>query len=533
MCLFHPDVYSFAIMQTSRFTGNNICTYFNSFGVFNNDMRTVNTPGLTWHCNPAETYCFTSGLNLCAYVNGGFGMFACSYRGELAPGYINDSLFITNSDFKIYKVSSYDNTWTNPDYANWYKMIPYGAPYEDINNNCIYETGIDKPGVPESAQTIFVCMTDMDVDNHNIGEGFGGGVVDPLLIAEVRLTSWGYNISLPDILYLRYEIINKNKYSWDSTYFGMYCDPDIMYSQSNAGEFIGCDTNRNLGFAYSADSVNTFGAYGMRLLRGPVNRLTGDTLYMTSFTHSRLFGGACEWEVGGIPFGAYNYMRGYKMDKTPYMNPAFNPPVRTKYVFSGDPELNTGWTRKKGYIYNCGGNDTGLYVPQVYGGDKRFHLNTGADNLRIFPNDTQRIYFAQMIALGSSNENSVTQVKRLSDIADIVFIKDIEKKLYNCMSAPMPRDFTISQNYPNPFNNSTIIQYTVPGTSYIKIVIYDLLGREISRPVDGQVPAGFHEVNFNAANLSSGVYFYRMIVVDNSVSSAVKPGKFQKMVVIK
>jgi hypothetical protein len=530
--LFHLNAYPNAIMQTKKYTGNNICTYFNNFGVFNQNFSTTNTPGLEWHCNNAETYVFTSGLSALVYIKGEFGMFSCSYKGELAPGYINDSVFITNSDFKIYKVSPHDSPWQNPDYANWYKMIPFGAPYEDVNNNCIFETGIDKPGVPGSEQTIFICMTDLDIDNHNIGEGFGGGIVNPLLFAEVRLTSWGYNISLPDIQYFRYEIINKGKYSWDSTYFSIYCDPDIMLNQSISGDFIGCDTSRNLGFAYSANTSHVYGAYGMRILRGPVNRTTGDTLYMTSFTHNRMLGSQCE-NISGNPFFAYNNAKGYKPDRTPYMNPVFTPPVRTKYIFSGDPELNTGWTPNKGYIFNCGGNDTGAFLPSVPGADRISLLNTGADNLRIFPNDTQRIYFAQLIAKGNSNPNSVTQVKRTADIADLVFKKDIEKELSHCPPVILPDDFTIAQNYPNPFNNSTIIQYTVPRSSYIKIAIYDLLGREIARPVNGQVPPGYHQVNFSSANLASGVYFYRMIVVDNSVSSAVKPGKIQKMVVIK
>jgi hypothetical protein len=56
---------------------------------------------------------------------------------------------------------------------------------------------------------------------------------------------------------------------------------------------------------------------------------------------------------------------------------------------------------------------------------------------------------------------------------------------------------------------------------------------EVARPVNGQMPAGYHEMNFSSADLASGVYFYRMIIVDNSVSSAVKPGKFQKMIIIK
>jgi hypothetical protein len=119
-------------------------------------------------------------------------MFCCSYSGELSPGYILNNRFQTNSDFKIYLIKSTDNESTNPDYANWYKMIPYGAPYQDVNNNCTYDPGIDKPGIPDAAQTVFICMTDADSTQRNYFEGFGGGIRNPLLMAEVRLTVWTY-----------------------------------------------------------------------------------------------------------------------------------------------------------------------------------------------------------------------------------------------------------------------------------------------------------------------------------------------------
>ncbi len=75
--------------------------------------------------------------------------------------------------------------------------------------------------------------------------------------------------------------------------------------------------------------------------------------------------------------------------------------------------------------------------------------------------------------------------------------------------------FTLSQNYPNPFNPSTTIKYSIPavGTSLTKFVqmkVYDILGKEVATLVNENKPAGNYEVNFNASNLSSGVYFYKL-----------------------
>ena len=182
--------------------------------------------------------------------------YVCLYLwGELAPGYILNNEFKTNSDFKLYFVKSSDNETNNPDYANWYKMIPYGAPYQDMNNNCAYDHGIDKPGMPDAAQTVFICMTDADSTERNSGEGFGGGVKNPLLKAEIRLTIWTYvDYPFNTSQMFRYQIINKNDKTWDSLYFALFSEPDIISSQFFAEDYLGCDTNRHLGFAYGSDS---------------------------------------------------------------------------------------------------------------------------------------------------------------------------------------------------------------------------------------------------------------------------------------
>jgi hypothetical protein len=74
-----------------------------------------------------------------------------------------------------------------------------------------------------------------------------------------------------------------------------------------------------------------------------------------------------------------------------------------------------------------------------------------------------------------------------------------------------PESFQLFQNYPNPFNPSTIINYTVPKTSFVTIKVYDNLGEEIETLVNESMPMGNYEINFDVNNLSSGVYFYRMI----------------------
>lgn len=74
----------------------------------------------------------------------------------------------------------------------------------------------------------------------------------------------------------------------------------------------------------------------------------------------------------------------------------------------------------------------------------------------------------------------------------------------------IPELFSLSQNYPNPFNPNTKIKYSIPQTSQIQIKVFDILGNEIEELVNEEKPAGTYELTWNAANLSSGVYFYNL-----------------------
>lgn len=73
-----------------------------------------------------------------------------------------------------------------------------------------------------------------------------------------------------------------------------------------------------------------------------------------------------------------------------------------------------------------------------------------------------------------------------------------------------PTDFILSQNFPNPFNPSTTIKFAVPQTSQVLIKVFDVLGNEIETLVNQEKHSGTYEITWNAVNLPSGVYFYRL-----------------------
>lgn len=73
-----------------------------------------------------------------------------------------------------------------------------------------------------------------------------------------------------------------------------------------------------------------------------------------------------------------------------------------------------------------------------------------------------------------------------------------------------PAEYFLNQNYPNPFNPSTTIQYSVPEASFISLKVFDVLGNEVATLINGYKQAGDHKVDFNAEELGSGIYFYKL-----------------------
>tara|TARA_R110002124_G_scaffold257722_5_gene423424 strand:- start:193 stop:693 length:501 start_codon:yes stop_codon:yes gene_type:complete len=78
----------------------------------------------------------------------------------------------------------------------------------------------------------------------------------------------------------------------------------------------------------------------------------------------------------------------------------------------------------------------------------------------------------------------------------------------------LPVEFNLFQNYPNPFNPSTTIKYGIPEASHVSILVYNMLGKKVATIVDERKSSGWYTVRFDASNLASGFYFYRIIAKD-------------------
>ncbi|MEJ2616433.1 MAG: kelch repeat-containing protein [Ignavibacteriaceae bacterium] len=112
------------------------------------------------------------------------------------------------------------------------------------------------------------------------------------------------------------------------------------------------------------------------------------------------------------------------------------------------------------------------------------------------------IYTIGGITDGWSNKaNASAKVEVFNPGINITDISEINTEI---------KQYSLHQNYPNPFNPSTTIKYSIPKQSYVTLKLYDILGREVATLVNAEKPSGNYQVEFNAANLPSGVYFYRI-----------------------
>ena len=73
-----------------------------------------------------------------------------------------------------------------------------------------------------------------------------------------------------------------------------------------------------------------------------------------------------------------------------------------------------------------------------------------------------------------------------------------------------PVSYMLRQNYPNPFNPVTSIDFAIPTAGHVELAVYNVLGEQVAKLIDGNLQSGFHTAEFNAENLVSGIYFYRL-----------------------
>ncbi|MBK9285091.1 MAG: T9SS type A sorting domain-containing protein [Sphingobacteriaceae bacterium] len=96
-------------------------------------------------------------------------------------------------------------------------------------------------------------------------------------------------------------------------------------------------------------------------------------------------------------------------------------------------------------------------------------------------------------------------MKQIDTDGKFEYSKEVEVTINN-----VPAKYELKQNYPNPFNPLTSIQYAVDSKQYIMLKVYDILGSDVATLVNEVKEAGMYEVTLDAANMPSGIYFYKL-----------------------
>lgn len=139
------------------------------------------------------------------------------------------------------------------------------------------------------------------------------------------------------------------------------------------------------------------------------------------------------------------------------------------------------------------GTDSGVFL-STNNGDKWTSVNTG------FTNTTCVMVFSVSGTYLFAGTNNGVWRRPLSEM-----ITEVER-----LSAVLPMHFSLDQNYPNPFNPATIISFSLPSKSFVSLKVFDIIGKEVATIVSEEMSAGNHSRQWNAANISSGIYFCQM-----------------------
>lgn len=175
---------------------------------------------------------------------------------------------------------------------------------------------------------------------------------------------------------------------------------------------------------------------------------------------------------------------------------------------SGFSALLAAYRYAGGYYHDLGGS--------TYFWSSTESSETLANSMNLFQNDIS-------IYINGNYKEDGSSVRCLNN--NIVGINDNNNK------SELPKEFSLSQNFPNPFNPTTVISYSLPYNSLVKLNVYNALGMNICQLFNGVQEAGNHKLNFNVISLPSGVYFY-------SISTSSFDGKqnftsTKKMIIMK
>ncbi len=478
---------------------NNISTYFYNNGI--SDISPLGNSGFTYPKGSGKTAVFTSGLLWGAKITGDPDprVGGTAYRTGLIPGAVlpNGTADDPTLDkYRIYRVrpdvypgfdaskvdlsaeAANEGTTVSAltsqflkDWTEW--PADMGAPFDDKNNNGVYDPGVDVPGVPGADMTIWFVANDLNPTQTRFLYG-----ANPLGL-EVSETIWAYNRSgaLGNMLFRKFRLINitnrpgdGKSYTQNTTFKDMYLSMWADIDLGDAGDdFVGVDTTLSLQYCYNANAVDAVysplppPSDGFDFFQGPlVKGVAGEDLNKNGiddavdygiFNGKRVGPGFINLpmtaayyfangdpNIGDPPQGNidgsrqfYNFFQGkFGVSGQTFTDLATGKP--TTFALNGDPQKGTGWLDGK----------------QLPAGDRRQGSASGPFTMA--PGDTQEVVVAELIAgaiPGSDRLSAIGLLKFYDQQAQLAY-----DNFFNLPTAPPAPNV----NY-IPLNNKIVIDW--------------------------------------------------------------------------
>ncbi|GAB5536671.1 MAG: hypothetical protein Rubg2KO_29200 [Rubricoccaceae bacterium] len=454
---------------------------------------------------------FAAGLWLGGRVDGELRVAGARYGGyDFWPGPLEDAERLPadcSAHDRIYVVSREDirqyyitGTATD-DLRDWPHQL--GAPVIDgdgDSTNYDLRAG-DQPELIGDMAAWWV-MNDAGND-HNPGLPLG---------VEVRVHAFVYGTATPGVInpvlsqtsFYRYEIVNRAGRPIEQMYATLFSDPDL----GDAGDdYIGTDTLRHMVFVYNdSNEDSAYGtappALGIQILRGPIGLANGrddnfdgvvdepDEEMRATSSGTFIGGGPDGTSDPGLPSQYYNYMQGFWGNGTPYyeyrtgFQQAASGARTTRFVYAGDPVTESFWSE-----VNSDGN--GTHNPQ---GDRRMLVSTGP--FRLEPDSSIVLLVAMPYGQGTDHLNSISEMRGYASTLQRVAAAGAFVSSYPVPGAPQPSKPSPKSPLlptwvrPNPTSGTAEAMLTLRSEAYVRVTIFDTLGRQVQRLVDGVLPEG-------------------------------------------
>lgn len=436
---------------------------------------------------------------------------------------------------KLYVLKAVDQPF-GTSWQEWRDAVSLGAYFYDGDGDGLYNP-IDKNGngqwdINEDRPDLLGDATVWCVYNDGVPSQERRYTDVPPFGIEVRQTVFASSKSdLSNTFFVRYSLLNRGTVSqvFDNVIFSIWSDPDLGDYQN---DLAGSDTLINSCYTYNNGTDAVWGsqppAIYMTFLQLPWT-FTGNS-QDTAFNHLGKFLGV-EKKVGFRHTNLFSFIQYYCGGS--YMGePAnrielrhfaigrdrigrlVNPctwhqgtvvggvncnQVNPVFFYSGNPVTNYGWISTTA----C---------------DVRKMLSAGPFKLEA--NKPVDIIVAYSVGRGTDALNSILVAKQI-----VHKVINEYKNNFGILTSvndrdivELPFEFRLNQNYPNPFNSKTRIKFSIPNSGEVKLILYDILGREITTLLNEERQAGnyVYELDANKLSLSSGVYFYELKSGENA-----------------